>query len=206
GRLREELAKLGLTRCDETASLYRELSRGDPVNVPTRTGAPMVGRDRQLVIARKALETAALGRGGALVILGDAGIGKTRLADALLDDAEARGWHTLRGAGREDEGRPPYGPIVEAIDPLVAARPDLLESLAEPLQRVLALLLPSVPATEAASPADAERHQVFAGVAQLVLAAARERGAVVVLEDLHASDTATLGLARYLVRAAGRAP
>src|SRR5262249_7849332 len=68
------------------------------------------------------------------------------------------------------------------------------------------LLLPSVPAAEAGSPADTERHQVFAGVVHLVRAAARERGAVVALEDLHASDTAMLGLAHYLVRAAGRAP
>src|SRR4051794_3324086 len=139
-RLREALAELGLTPSEETWSLYREIARGDPVHVSTRWAAPMVGRDRALAVSREALDAAERGDGAALLVLGDAGMGKTRLVDALLGDAQARGWHTWRGGAREDEGRPPYGPIIEAIDPLVAARPDLLESLNESSRRVVALL------------------------------------------------------------------
>src|SRR5262245_36521374 len=205
-RLRDALAKLGLTPSEESLSLYREIAGGDPVQARTRTGEPMVGRDRELAIGREALDAAARGRGGSLLILGDAGMGKTRLVDALLEDAEARGWHTWRGAGREDEGRSPYAPVIAAIDPLVAARPDLLESLNEPMLRVLALLLPSAQTGTPGRQPDAKRHQVFAAIAGLVHSAARERGAVMALEDLHASDASTLLLAHYLSRAARDAP
>src|SRR5262245_19296176 len=205
-RLRAALGKLGLTPSEESLSLYREIAGGGPVQAPTRSSEPIVGRDQELVIGRKALDATARGRGGALLILGDAGMGKTRVVDALLEAAQARGWHTWRGAGREDEGRPPYAPVIEAIDPLVAARPDLLESLNEPMQRVLAPLLPSAPSGEAGRQADAKRHQVFAAIGRLVQAAAHERGAVMALEDLHASDSSTLLLRHYLSRPARDAP
>ena len=205
-RLREALADLGLMPSAESFSLYRDISRGDPVHAPTRSNLPMVGRDRELDIGRRAVDAAGRGSGGGLLILGDAGIGKTRLVDALLEDAQARGWHTLCGGAREEEGGSPYGPIIEAIDPLVAARPDLVESLNEPLQRVVALLCPSARAGHAGMSGNVERHQVFAAVWQLVYAAAGERGALMALEDLHAADVATLLLAHYLSRAARQAP
>jgi DNA-binding SARP family transcriptional activator/tetratricopeptide (TPR) repeat protein len=205
-RLREALAKLGLTPSAETLSLYREIAGGDLVQAPTRSSEPMVGRDQELAMGRKALDATARGRGGALLILGDAGMGKTRLLDSFLEDAETRGWHTWRGAGREEEGRLPYGPVIEAIDPLVAARPDLLESLNEPMRRVLALLFPSAPGGQTNRQRDTKRHEVFAAIARLVQSAARERGAVMALEDLHASDATTLLLAQYLSRAARDVP
>ena len=204
--LREALAKLGLTPSQESLSLYRELSRGDRVHTPTRARPPTVGRDRELAAARRALDASARKDGGAILILGDAGMGKTRLVDRLLEDAQARGWHTLRGAAREEEGRPPYWPIVEAIDPLVAARPDLLESVNESSRHVLTLLCPSAPGGDASSPGDVGRHQVFAAVWQLVRAGAGEAGVLMALEDLHAADVATLLLAHYLCRAARQEP
>jgi len=204
--LRDALAKLGLTPSEESLSLYRELSRGDPVHAPTRSSAPMVGRDRELALARGALEAAGRGEGGPLLIFGDAGMGKTRLVDTLLEDAQARGLHTCRGAGREGVGWPPYGPIVEAIDPLVAARPDLLEALNESSRRVVSALCPSAPAGDSGLPGDVERHQVFAAVAQLIHTAAGERGALIALEDLHIADVATLLLGHYLSRAARQEP
>lgn len=197
-------AKAGVANLHK-AAYYARKALGWPEAIVVRHGvvalAPEdrvetdVGRDRELAVARSALDATGRKGGGALLILGDAGMGKTRLLDGVLEDARARGWHTLRGAGREEEGRPPYAPIIEAIDPLVAARPDLLESLNESSQRVLALLCPSAPAGDAGSPGDVERHQVFAAVSQLVHAAAGEAGVLMALEDLHAADVATLLLA-----------
>jgi DNA-binding SARP family transcriptional activator len=205
-RLREALAQIGLTPSEESLSLYRDLTRGATVHAPRRARAPMVGRDRELAVARRALDAAGRGGGGALLIVGDAGMGKTRLVDAVLEDAQARGWHTLRGAGREEEGRPPYGPIIEAIDPLVEARPDLLESLNESSQRIMTLIRSPAAAGDAALSGDVERHRVFAAVWQLVHAAAAEAGVLLALEDLHSADVATLLLAHYLSRAARQAP
>ena len=205
-RLRKALALLGLTPSEESLSLYRDVSRGDPVHATTRSSPPMLGRDGELAVARRALDATERKGGGALVVLGDAGMGKTRLVDAVLEDAQARGWHTLRGAGREEDGHPPYGPIIEAINPLMAARPDLLESLGDSTRRVLALLGPSAPTGEDGSPGEVERHQVLAAVWQLIDAAAGEGGVLVALEDLHSADVATLLLAHYLCRAARQAP
>jgi DNA-binding SARP family transcriptional activator len=205
-RLREALAELGLTPSEESSSLYREVSRGDPVHAPTRPSTPMVGRDRELAVAREALDAAGRGAGGALLILGDAGMGKSRLVDALLDDAQARGWHTCAGAGGEEAAGRPYGPIIEAIDPLVAARPDFLESLNESSGRIVSALCPSAPNGDTGPAGDAERHQVFAAVGRLIHAAAAERGVLLALDDLHAADVATLLLAHYLARAARREP
>jgi DNA-binding SARP family transcriptional activator/predicted ATPase len=204
--MREALAKLGLTPSEESLSLYREIARGDPVHAPRPATAPMVGRDRELAVGRQALRATARGGGGAVLIVGDAGMGKTLLVGALRDDARARGWHTLRGAGREAEGRPSYGPIIEAVDLLVAARPDLLESLNESSRRALRVLCPSAAVGDAGVPGDVERHQVFAAVWQLLHAAAGEAGVLMALEDLHAADGATLALAHYLSRAARQAP
>ncbi|HEY6891217.1 MAG TPA: AAA family ATPase, partial [Solirubrobacter sp.] len=98
-RLRDALATLGLAPSEETLSLWRELSRGDAVQATVPAGAPLVGRDRERDVVRATLDATARGTGGTLLLLGDPGIGKTRLVDLLLDDARARGWHTLRGAG-----------------------------------------------------------------------------------------------------------
>ncbi|HET7380901.1 MAG TPA: AAA family ATPase, partial [Gaiellales bacterium] len=205
-RLREALAKLGVAPSEESLSLYREIARGDPVQALTRASGPMVGRDRELVVGRTALDMAGRGAGSSLLVLGDAGMGKTKIVDALVEAAQARDWHTWRGSAREEEGRPTYGPIIEAIDPLVAARPDLLESLNDSSRRVVALLCPSAPSDDVGEPGEVKRHQVFAAVAQLVHAAAAERGALLALEDLHAAGVATLRLAHYLCRAAHQAP
>jgi DNA-binding SARP family transcriptional activator/tetratricopeptide (TPR) repeat protein len=205
-RLRDALATLGLTPSEESLSVYREIARGDPVHAPTRSAAAMVGRDRESALAQGALDAAGRGDGGALLILGDAGMGKTRLVDALLDDARGRDWHTCRATARDEDGGPPYRPIIEAIDPLVAARPDLLESLDGSSRRVVSALCPSAPPGDAGPPGDIERHQVLAAVARLIHTAADERGVLLALDDLHAADVGTLALAHYLARVARREP
>ncbi|MGZ6575128.1 MAG: AfsR/SARP family transcriptional regulator [Solirubrobacteraceae bacterium] len=63
-RLREALAELGLTPSEESWSLYREISRGDSVNAPTRSSEPVVGRERELAVGRRALDATGRGRGG----------------------------------------------------------------------------------------------------------------------------------------------
>ena len=86
--------------------------------------APVEGRERELASASAALRRAAAGEGGTLLVTGALGIGKTRLIEATLAEAEELGFHTLRGAARE-EGRTPYAPLVEALDPLAGRRPEL---------------------------------------------------------------------------------
>jgi len=200
--LRDELSRLGAEPSEETLALQRELTRGPAVRAIRLLHAPVEGRERELGTAAAALRRAAAADGGALLVTGPLGIGKTRLVEAVLAEAEELGFHTLRGAAREEEGRTPYAPLVEALDPLAERRPELAGALTDSAQAALARLLPSVrrPAGVAEEPVD--RHRVFSAVAQLLTQAASERGVVVAIDDLNAADEATAALLHHLARSA----
>jgi len=199
--LREELARLALRPSAESVALNAELCAGPPVQAAPAHDVPIIGREDELAAGHRALDAAGEGRGGALVVLGDAGIGKSRFADALLAAAARRDHHVLRATARAAEGRTPYRPLAEALEPLLAERPDLAAALPERTQRVLALLSPAA-ATPAAG--SARGQEVLTALAGVLTAAARERGTVLALEDLHVADEATLRVLSYLVPVARR--
>ena len=130
------------------------------------------------------------------------GIGKTRLLEAVLAEAEELGFHTLRGAAQEEEGRTPYAPLVEALDPLAARRPELTGALTDSAQVALSRLLPSVRRPAGAADEPVDRRRVFWAVAQLLGRAAAERGVVLAIDDLNAADEATVALVHHLARSA----
>src|SRR5215217_4943043 len=203
--LRDELSRLGAEPSAETLALQRELTRGPAVRAVRLLHAPVEGRERELASASAALRRAAAADGGALLVTGSLGIGKTRLLEAVLAEAEQLGFHTLRGAAHQEEGRTPYAPLVEALDPLAERRPELAAALTDSAQAALSRLLPSVrrPAGTAEDPVD--RHRVFSAVAQLLAQAAAERGVVLVIDNLNAADEATAALVHHLARGgAGR--
>ena len=200
--LRDELARLGAEPSKETLALQREISSGPAVRAARLLHAPIEGRERELGLASAVLERAAAADGGALLVTGALGIGKTRLVEAVLAEAEELGFHTLRGAAHEEEGRAPYTPLVEALDPLVARRPELAGTLTDSAQAALARLLPSVRRPPGAAVEPVDRHRVFSAVAQLLAQAASERGVVVTIDDMHAADEATAALVHHLARSA----
>jgi len=200
--LRDELARVGAEPSEETLALQRELTCGPAVRAARLLHSPIEGRERELASASAALRRAATADGGALLVTGSLGIGKTRLLEAVLAEAEQLGFHTLRGAAHEEEGRAPYAPLVEALDPLAERRPELAAALTDSAQAALSRLLPSVrrPAGTAEEPVD--RHRLFSAVAQLLAQAAAERGVVLVLDDLNAAGEATTALVHHLARTA----
>jgi DNA-binding SARP family transcriptional activator/tetratricopeptide (TPR) repeat protein len=202
--LREELARLGAEPSEETLTLGHELTRGPPVRAPRLLDAPVEGRERELAATSAALRDADAGGGGAVLITGPLGIGKTRVLEAVLAEAEGLGFHTLRGTAHEGEGRTPYAPLVDALDPLAARRPDLIAALTDSAQAALSRLLPSVPRPRGAVEQPVQRHRVFSAVAQLLAQAAAERGVVLAVDDLGAADEATAALFHHLARSAAR--
>jgi hypothetical protein len=96
--LREELSRLGVEPSEETLALQRELTRGPAVRATRLLHGSVEGRERELSSALGALGRAAAFDGGALLITGAVGIGKTRVLEAVLAEAERAGFHTLRGA------------------------------------------------------------------------------------------------------------
>ena len=199
--LREELSRLGIEPSEESLALQRELTRGPGVAATRLLHAPVEGRERELASALGAVQRADAFNGGALLITGSVGIGKTRLLEAVLAEAERLGFHTLRGAGQEAEGRTPYAPITEALDPLAARRPELIGALTDRTQVALARLLPSVRPPEGAAEEEAvDRRLVFRAIAELLAQAAAERGVVLAIDDLNHADEATVALVHHLAR------
>lgn len=146
---------------------------------------PLVGRDAESAALMEAIERARRGNGSVILLSGDAGVGKTRLADEVALGSSAL---VLRGAATNG-ATPPYGPIVAALRSYLRAEPDGLADCG-PLRSHLALLLP-----ELGEPAvDSDRSTIFEAV-RCAFAHLTDSGpALVILDDLQWSDQASLEL------------
>src|SRR5437588_7325256 len=170
---------------------------------PNELTAPLVGRAAAFSQLVASFQQARGGQPQAVLLVGEAGIGKTRLAREFVAWAQAQGAEVLSGQAFEMGGRLPYQPLVEALRPRLEeenAPEDLLEDLwlAE-----LARLLPELRVRYPDLPAPTEdeltaRGQLFEAVARLVDALARRVPLVLLLDDLQWADGASLDLLRYL--------
>src|SRR6185437_3511752 len=113
------------------------------------TRTPLVGRDAERERLAQAVENAAAGRGSIVLLAGEAGVGKSRLAEEIAADCPPP---VLRGAAAEG-GSVPYGPIVAALRSHLRAEPSGLDECGA-LRPHLALLLPELgePAAESDRP------------------------------------------------------
>lgn len=175
-----------------------------PLRLPR--SSPFVGRSAELG-ALRALVPAAAGEGRRLALIGgEAGSGKSRLVREFARAVAADGVLVLYGAC-DAVVRTPYRPFVEALDHLVRTtdakllREDLGNAGGE-----LSRLLPDLPARVAGLPAplsadpDTERHRLHTAVSDVLASAGRRQPLLLVLEDGHWADNATLVLLRHLAR------
>jgi ATP/maltotriose-dependent transcriptional regulator MalT len=175
---------------------------------PSPTLPRLVGRDSEIEQLEAALD--ALEEGGAAYasVEGEPGIGKTRLLDELRARAQARGHVVLSGGAAEFEREMPFSVWVDALDDYVAAQdlaahPSWNDALAAELGQVL----PSLRDAGAGEGAVAdERFRAHRAVSRLLAIVADEKPLVVVLDDLHWSDAASVELIAALGRRAPDAP
>jgi DNA-binding NarL/FixJ family response regulator len=168
---------------------------------------PFVGREGELAALAADLDAALAGRGGVVLLAGEPGIGKTRLAEELAAQATACGALVLWGRCWEGEGAPAFWPWVQVVRAYVQAadpatlRREMGAGAADIAQLVTALRerLPDLPSPPPTEP-EAARFRLFDSLASFLRAAAARRPLLLVLDDLHWADAPSLALLRFLGR------
>ena len=163
----------------------------------------LVGRGEELDELRRGVAEAAEGHGGLILLAGEAGIGKTRLVEALLELPDAR-LHHQWGRCWEGGGTPAYWAWRQVIRGCIADVPPTvlvaqLGSGAADVAQVVPELCERLPGLAPSSPSESPdaRARLFDSVVGYLRAAASDRPLVVALDDLHAADEPSL---RLLVR------
>lgn len=212
-RLKREM---GAALMPETTALRHAIERGHPLPaIPTTpaphtatiasTDLPFEGRDAELAELRVLWERTAAGSGGFALVLGEAGIGKTRLASEFALSVEATGGRVFWGTTSAPETIP-YQALIEA------ARASLgfvdLTPLSPYDLDVLARLVPELQEAESAKdPGDApDSARLFDVVGKLFIELGRKRPALFVFEDLHAAGPATIAMLEHLIQHCRQAP
>jgi DNA-binding CsgD family transcriptional regulator len=148
----------------------------------------LLGRNHERDALDSLLDAAREGRSGVLVLVGEAGIGKTALLEYALGAAE--GMRVLRARGIESEARVPFGGLLELLRPALGA----LEAIPRPQADALAGALALRP------PAAQDRFAVDAATLSLLAAYAEDGPVLVVVDDFHWLDHSSAEALLFAVR------
>jgi DNA-binding SARP family transcriptional activator len=195
----------------ETSALYTQILGGElapppapvapsweppaPVALAVERAAPLVGRTAELDTLQAWLQAGWRGRGQTILIAGDSGVGKTRLAFEALRATASAGMTTLLGAAYEHEGQLAYQPFVEAFERYLSER------RRPPTDHPITHFKP-----RGVSDPQQEQWALFNATATFLSGVAAHVPAVLLLDDLHAADPASLQLFHYLARQTRAAP
>jgi DNA-binding SARP family transcriptional activator/ABC-type cobalamin/Fe3+-siderophores transport system ATPase subunit len=202
----EQLLKdeVGATPSSETLELLAQIERSQALAsaagpaarrvVPASVLRPprLIGRD-----AEWARLQAAWAHGEAVVVIGEAGMGKTRLVGDLVRAHAPEPGSALQLSARPGDERVPYALLSRMLRGLLVVRK---AALAEGIEAELARLLPELPQrTKAGGASDAAAQARFVGAIETTLQEAVAAGLqAVVLDDLHFADAASLEMAQHL--------
>ncbi|MCI0830090.1 MAG: AAA family ATPase [Chloroflexi bacterium] len=183
-------------------SVVRALSS----NEPRESG--FIGRQQELAVLTTALDEALSGRGQMVMLSGEPGIGKTRLAQELASRAQSLGAEVMWGWCYEGDGAPPYWPWTTAITSYVERLnteelASILTSGNTGISEIIPQIAQKLPglAKPPALVPDQARFQLFDSVATFLNSGATSNPMLVVLEDLHWADHASLMLLEFVISA-----
>ena len=172
--------------------------------------AAFVGREHELEYGLRTLEDALGARGRLLLLAGEPGIGKSRMADELAEVARRRGFHVVWGRCWEAGGAPAYWPWVQSLRALIreldanalqaalaAGAVDLAQLIPE-----IAGLVGTLPSPVTQDP-DSARFSLFDSVTTFLKNLAVARPLMLVLDDLQVADTPSLLLLRFMAGSLG---
>lgn len=218
-KLRQQLRQqLGISPSAQTRELVERIRAGadepkfDGSASPwTTPPGPLIGRDREIADLERVWRAARTGGGGVVVLIGEGGIGKTRLATELLANAGSDGARTASCAALDLGGAAPFGLWAELLRDLTreleppppeASWPSDLARLSPDVE----LRLGRIPRERPIVSPEFERARLFEAMVELVEWASRDRPLVMLLEDVHLADAPSLELAAYVGRRLARVP
>ena len=180
-----------LEQRDELGELLVASPRRRRAARPARSAAPLLGRSQEWAAIEAFLDGTSEPAGGLLLLVGEPGIGKTRLLEEAQRGVEAHGGTVIAARGFEAEHGRPYGAWVDAL------RATPLPALAASLRTGLAALLPEL----ADSPVELDDpNRLYDGVVRLVRLLAEHGPVAVLVDDVQWLDDPSLALLHFVIR------
>jgi DNA-binding CsgD family transcriptional regulator len=154
----------------------------------------LVGRDLEVELARRIMRDLCAGQASTLLIEGEAGIGKTRVVQCIIDDACARGVVVFRGEAHPFERTHPFGAVAAALD--------LSRRSRDPRRAAIGRLIVAKSDSAATVPGDTPdlRYRVVEEILDLVETSCAQGPVLLVVEDLQWADSSTLLALRSMAR------
>ena len=190
----------------ETQELYRSVLRrrdgvGEAAAIPALTVAtgPFIGRAREVEQLREALRRTSRGRGSVVAVVGESGIGKSRLVMEAATAAIRGGTRVLVGHCRESQQILPLAPWAEILRAAWRGGDEAILGAIHPRWTTpLSRLIPELVVVTPPVLDSPDQLQVFESVAQVLESLAARRGLTLVLEDVHWADETSLRLLSFL--------
>jgi adenylate cyclase len=209
GDVRSALRRLSVDLSSST-SITSAAVADQPTN---DNSVKLIGRERERAQLLQSLNQAKSGIGGLILLLGDAGVGKTRLAEDALAAARRLGCHTLVGRCYEPAGTPAliaYTEVLEEASRLMpaaafrqavaASAPELAKLMPE-LNRLFPGLAPPLQL-----PSELRQRYLFTNVREFLTRCGRFMPLVIFIDDMQWADESTLGLTQHLAQQLANLP
>jgi DNA-binding NarL/FixJ family response regulator len=171
----------------------------------------LLAREVELAQLSAALDRTFAGRGGLVLLTGEPGIGKTRLAEHVASAAQVRGAAVYWGYATQAEGAPPYWPWRQILRSLLEdfGEAEFIRLASSGIAEILHVVpelrarlnVVGIPTDE-----DVSRFAIYDSVGELLFGAARRQPVILVLEDLHWADSPSVVLLQVLGSRLPRAP
>jgi DNA-binding SARP family transcriptional activator len=188
--------ELGVAPSPEALRLRDELLAASSPARPAARPA-LVGRDDELARVVRLIDVVRRGRGWVLFVGGPAGIGKTALLTAVDAAATAQRMRVGVGVAARIEGDWPYAPVLEALADLCRHHPTLLDGLDDAFREEIERALSG---RQFRWDGQGAHQRLFVATTELLRLAAAGAGAVLIVDDAHDADEASVRLLHYLAR------
>jgi tetratricopeptide (TPR) repeat protein/tRNA A-37 threonylcarbamoyl transferase component Bud32 len=165
---------------------------------------PLVGRETETGELKRLLARMLTGQGGFALVGGEPGVGKTRLARELMEQARQRGCLCLTGRCYEMEGAPPFVPFIEMTEQAVHIVPQAVREAMGDIAPEISTIVPSLRRTYSdiapvpEVPPEQRRRLVFSAYVEYMQRASQKSPMVVLFDDLHWADEPTLQLLQHV--------